>query len=93
MHQRWFPDADWFNDLKAPLNDEFNQKTTAVSSTLFYCATLGEADFRIQEMADVLMNDELKMQSQAINLARWGNSSGADIFLGMVLAIDCFQEN
>ena len=93
MHQRWFQDADWFNDLKAPLIDQFNQNTTAVSSTLFFCATLGEADFRIQEMADVLMNDELGMQTQAINLARWGNSSGADIFLGMVLAIDCFQEN
>ncbi len=93
MHQRWFQDADWFNELKAPLIDQFDQKTTAVSSTLFYCATLGEADFRIQEMADVLMNDALGMQSQAINLARWGNSSGADIFLGLVLAMDCFQEN
>jgi len=93
MHQRWFQDADWFNGLQAPLIEEFNQKTTAVSSTLFYCATVGEVDFRIQEMADVLMNDEFEMQSQAINLSRWGNSSGADIFLGMVLAIDCFQEN
>lgn len=92
MHQRWFNESDWFNDLKSPLINEFNLKTTGVSSTLFYCATMGEADFRIQEMADALMNEETQLQNQAINLSRWGNSSGADIFLGMIMAIDCFQE-
>lgn len=92
MHQRWFNGADWFTPLYQELVDEFNQKTTAVSSTLFYCATLGEADNRIIKMADALMNLEYSSQNLALELARWGNSSGADIFLGLIMAINCFQE-
>jgi len=37
----------------------FKEKTTSVSSTLFECALQGEADARIQEMADVLMSTDI----------------------------------
>jgi hypothetical protein len=28
-----------------------------------------------------------------MELSRWGNSSGADVFLGMLLAIESFQNH
>ena len=91
MKKRWFEENEWINSLESDLVDQFNHQTTAVSTTLFECALQGEADARIQEMSDVLMNADIPFSNQAINLARWGNSSGADVFLGMLLAIQCFQ--
>lgn len=91
MKKRWFEEIDWINSLEPDLVDQFKHQTTAVSTTLFECALQGEADARIQEMSDVLMNADIPFSNQAINLARWGNSSGADVFLGMLLAIQCFQ--
>ena len=93
MRRRWFPEADWMSDAENQLLTTFKQKTTAISSTLYECALQRETDARIQEMSDVLMNDNIPFHEQAIRLARWGNSSGADIFLGMLLAIRCFQVN
>jgi hypothetical protein len=92
MHKRWFNGNYWLNSIKETLLDNFANSTTAVSHSLFYCALLGEADASIQRMCDSLMNIDIPYQYQAIELARWGNSSGADLFMGIILAIDCFQE-
>jgi len=43
-------------------------------------------------MADSLMNKEIDYQKLIFEVARWGNSSGADFFLGLFLAIRCFQK-
>lgn len=67
------------------------QKTTALSQSLLYCASQGQADYRIQQLADVLMNETINFEDQALQLARWGNSSGADIFAGMIVAIRTLQ--
>lgn len=91
MQKRWFENIDWMEEIKQSLIQEFQQYTTAVSNTLFLCALQGEADARIQEMSDALMISEIPFHQQAIQLARWGNSSGADVFLGMMLAIASFQ--
>lgn len=93
MHRRWFPDVNWMTEIEDQLLATFKEKTTSASSTLFKCAMQGEAGARIQEMADVLMSTDIPFQQQAIELSHWGNSSGADVFLGMILAIDSFQNN
>jgi hypothetical protein len=93
MRRRWFSDINWMTEVEGQLLATFKVKTTSVSSTLFECAMQGEADARIQEMADVLMSADIPFQQQAIELSRWGNSSGADVFLGMILAIETLQNN
>ena len=93
MRRRWFPDINWMTEVEEQLLTTFKEKTTSVSSTLFECAILGEADSRIQEMADVLMSMDIPFYHQALELSRWGNSSGADVFLGMLLAIEGFQNH
>jgi hypothetical protein len=90
MRRRWFPEAEWMTETEDQLFSTFKEKTTAVSSTLYDCALQGEVDARIQEMSDSLMNGDIPFHNQALQLSRWGNSSGADIFLGMLLAIRCF---
>jgi len=92
MRKRWFENTKWLNEIEQSLTREFQQHTTAQSSTLFQCALQGEAIAYIQEMSDTLMNAATPFDQQAIQLARWGNSSGADVFLGMILAIQCFQK-
>ena len=91
MRRRWFSDINWMTQVEGQLLATFKVKTTSVSSTLFECAMQGEADARIQEMADVLISADIPFQQQAIELSRWGNSSGADVFLGMILAIETLQ--
>ncbi len=93
MRRRWFRQFDWISEAENQLLSTFKEKTTAVSSTLYDCALQGEADARIHEMSDALMNADIPFHDQAMQLSRWGNSSGADIFLGMLLAIRCFQMN
>lgn len=91
MHNRWFKNTGWMDEIEQSLVQEFQLHTTAVSSTLFWCALQGEADARIQEMSDALMSADIPFQQQALQLARWGNSSGADVFLGLMLAIKSFH--
>jgi hypothetical protein len=93
MRRRWFPEVNWMTEVEDLLLATFKKKTTSVSSTLYECALQGEADARIQEMADVLMNAEILFHQQAIDLSHWGNSSGADVFLGMLLAVEGFQNH
>ena len=91
MLNRWYSEVDWLTEVTDYLLATFKEKTTLVSSTLFECAVQGEADARIQAMADVLMSMDISFHQQAIELSRWGNSSGADVFLGMILAIQTLQ--
>ncbi len=92
MQKRWFSNNDWLPSFVLQISELFEKKTTTVSHTLFYCAAQGEADNRLIKMADSLMNQEIDYQRLIFEVARWGNSSGADFFLGLVLAIRCFQK-
>jgi hypothetical protein len=91
MTNRWFKEVEWIQSIQPALLDQFQQNTTTISSTLLTCGLQGEADARIQEISDVLMNSEIPFHHQAIELSHWGNSSGADIFLGILLAIKAFR--
>lgn len=93
MRRRWFPEINWMTEVEDQLLATFKEKTTSVSSTLFECAIQGEAEARIQEMADALMSMDIPFQQQAMELSHWGNSSGADVFLGFLLAIQSFSNS
>lgn len=91
LRNRWFPQIKWLAAFEDQLSNYFKEKTTAVSATLFECARQGEADARIQEMCDVLMNSTIPFRQQVLELARWGNSSGADIFMGFLVGLLSFS--
>jgi len=68
-----------------------NEKTNAISQSLLFCATKGSADLRIQKAVDVLVNEVIDFKDQAIQLTRYGHSSGADLFVGISIAIQILQ--
>lgn len=70
-----------------------NEKTNSISQSLLSCATIGSADYRIQKMVDTLSNETILFEDQAIQLTRYGNSSGADLFLGIAIGIQIIQES
>lgn len=70
-----------------------NEKTNSISQSLLSCAVKGSADYRIQKMVDTLSNETILFEDQAIQLTRYGNSSGADIFVGIAIGIQIIQES
>lgn len=62
------------------------QKTSLLSANLIECAALGQVDERLHLALDGMMTGALAPQRCAEHLLSWGNSSGADAFIGMVLA-------
>jgi hypothetical protein len=66
------------------------QKTTLLSANLIECASLGWADERLVSALDGTMTGKLSPELCATKLANWGNSSGCDSFLGMVLVLAPF---
>lgn len=87
---RWqFPNVPdrWIEEINSGLFQNAIEKTTSVSISLIYCATQGSADYRIQALADALVNETIPFERQAMQLARWGGSSGADIFAGILIVI------
>ena len=83
---------NWIESVNLELLNQASSKTTSASSTLLYCAINGTADYRIQELADALVNDSIPFNLQAIKLARWGNSSGADFFAGLLICLQSIFE-
>ena len=79
--------AKWVQGINLELFNYVRERTTSASISLIYCAIQGSADYRIQQLTDALVNEKIPFQQQAIQLARWGSSSGADIFAGILIAI------
>ncbi|MAT42680.1 MAG: hypothetical protein CL609_10085 [Anaerolineaceae bacterium] len=63
-----------------------SEQTTSISTSLLYGCFLGEAHSRIENMTDALTNSESAFTNQALRMAGWGSSSGADTTLGIVIA-------
>jgi len=82
----------WLNKIQQQILEFSREKTNAVSFSLLYCATTGSADFRVQQLVEPLINEDVLFQDQAINIARWGNSSGLDLFIGIAIALQALQE-
>lgn len=68
------------------------EKTNSISQSLLFSATKGSADVRIQNAVDVLIDGSIDFKDQAIQMTRYGHSSGADIFVGITIAIHIIQE-
>lgn len=79
--------ANWVKEIGQELFTFAKGRTTSASVSLIYCAIQGSADYRIQQLSDALINEEIPYQQQAMQLARWGSSSGADIFTGILIVV------
>lgn len=93
---RWpeiFNDQVALDELNNAIVEHAFQTTTSVGASLLECATLGEADEQIISLADALMNGEVDFKQQALRLARWGHSSGADTALGLITAVQTILSN
>lgn len=69
------------------------EKTNSISQSLLYCATRGSADVRIKNAVDVLIDGSIDFKDQAMQMTRYGHSSGADLFVGITIAIQILQES
>ena len=61
------------------------EKTTAVSAAIITSATQGQADERLITALDGILTGQIPPGEASRRLAAWGNSSGADALLGMML--------
>ncbi|NTW43590.1 MAG: DUF2877 domain-containing protein, partial [Anaerolineaceae bacterium] len=68
------------------------EKTNSISQSLLYCATKGSADVRIQKVVDIMIDGSIEFKDQAIQMTRYGHSSGADLFVGISIAIQIILE-
>jgi hypothetical protein len=64
-----------------------HQKTTALSADLIECAAQGEADERLLRALDDVLSDAPLAYQNVLDLLTWGNTSGADVWLGIALAL------
>lgn len=62
------------------------KQTTSISTSLLACSFEGEAHSRIEEITEALTHQETEFNKQALRMAGWGSSSGADTTLGIILA-------
>ena len=62
-------------------------KTTTLSATLIECAADGQADERLVTALDYLMTGIGEPKPILDDLLSWGNSSGVDALVGMVVAL------
>lgn len=69
------------------------EKTTTLSANLIECATLGLADERLINALDWLMAGNARDSHSIDELLSWGNTSGADVYVGFVAAIFPSQKN
>jgi len=86
-----FIPVNWLDKLNNSLLDFALQKSNSISQSLLFCASQGSADLHIQRAVDWLMNSSTPEQNQILDLASWGNSSGADLMVGAIVAIQALQ--
>lgn len=81
------------NTLNQQLAAKAYKKTTTLSANLIECATLGLADERLINALDYLMAGNARDSHSIDELLSWGNSSGADAYIGFVAALSPLQKN
>jgi hypothetical protein len=77
--------------LNATLIESAYTKTTTISANLIECATLGQADERLIDTLDYIMTGMGKEIQILEGLLSWGNSSGIDALLGMMVGCTKYQ--
>ncbi len=81
----------FLESVKIALLSTAAARTTSISVSLLTCAFMGEAHNRTQAMTDVLTTEEISLENQAMRMAGWGSSSGADTTLGIIIASQILQ--
>jgi hypothetical protein len=73
-------------DLNLQVVETAYQRTTSLSANLIECASLGQADERLINALDWMVTG-LACEPEIVDrFLEWGNSSGVDAFVGMVVA-------
>lgn len=63
------------------------EKTTALSTSMIRCASMGQADERLVHPMDGILTGEPDPSVCTAYLDQWGHSSGSDALAGMALAV------
>jgi len=87
---RW-KDVLWRNNSLTELNQflirSAYKSTTTISGNLIECAAAGQADERLIHALDWMMTGIAGYDEIVSQLLSWGNTSGLNAFIGMVVAI------
>jgi len=86
MLNRWQANRDWSEFNRAVINTAY-QKTTTLSANLIECATGGQADERLLNVVDGIATGKPAVAECVECVLEWGNSSGIDALVGMVIAM------
>lgn len=79
---------EFLNQVQPEMVQLASEQTTSISASLLYGCFLGEAHSRIENMTDALTTVEFGLTNQALRMAGWGSSSGADTTLGIIIACE-----
>ena len=86
---RWHTVLDYIDlpNINKQLVETAYAKTTTLSANLVECAAEGQADERLIAAIDFLMTGEGDREQILAELLNWGNSSGVDALVGMVVVL------
>ncbi len=87
---RWeavFGPNDQLQNLNEKIISVAYTKTTTLSANLIECAARGLADERLINALDYLMTGANAAENTLSELLNWGNSSGVDALVGMIVAV------
>lgn len=87
-HQQY---QNFLEGMKNPLLAAASERTTSISVSLLTCAFMGQAHSRTQAMTEALTSHKVAFENQALKMAGWGSSSGADTTLGIIIASQILQ--
>jgi hypothetical protein len=80
------PYQEFLNQVQPEIIHLASQQTTSISTSLIYGCFMSQAHSRIEAMTEALTTCEVPLTNQALRMAGWGSSSGADTTLGIIIA-------
>jgi hypothetical protein len=86
--ERLFPDLE-YKVINQDILARASRATSALSTDLIECASLGQADERLILALDGILTGRPDVAACAAALASWGNTSGFDALVGMGLCVMC----
>jgi len=94
---RWKPQSltkDRLENFNKEIVNQAYQKTTTLSANLIECAANGLADERLIDALDWIKSDRFDDERKLIDgLLGWGNTSGIQVFIGFLLALNLQWKN
>jgi len=94
---RWKPQSltkEQLENFNKEIVNQAYQKTTTLSANLIECAAKGLADERLIDALDWIKSDRFDDERKLIDgLLGWGNTSGIQVFIGFLLALNLQWKN